>query len=251
MTTYRTAEVAGMIGIHPNTVRFYEKAGLIPKPERRPNGYRVFTGFHIEQCRLIRIAFQVEVLQNGLRKKIVQAVKASAAGDFDTAIGLSREYLGQIRQEQRNAEEAVEIVRQLLSGGPPPHTQWLKRKEVSQTLGISMDALRNWEMNGLLTVKRKSNGYRVYTDEDIQRLKIIRSLRHANYSLEAILRLLQQVSRNPDTDIRAALNTPRQSEDIISVCDRLIVSLSAAERNACRMVDMLQEMKRRYGEIGM
>ena len=31
-------------------------------------------------------------------------------------------------------------------------------------------------MNGLLTVKRKENGYRVYTDEDIKRLKIIRSL---------------------------------------------------------------------------
>ena len=33
-----------------------------------------------------------------------------------------------------------------------------------------MDSLRNWEMNGLLTVKRKQNGYRVYTNENIQRL---------------------------------------------------------------------------------
>ena len=79
-----------------------------------------------------------------------------------------------------------------------------------------MDALRNWEMNGLLTVKRKENGYRVYTNDDIQRLKIIRSLRCANYSLEAILRLLRQLDKNPDTDIRATLNTPKQSDDIIS-----------------------------------
>ena len=109
-----------------------------------------------------------------------------------------------------------------------------------------MDTLRNWEMNGLLTVKRKDNGYRVYTDEDMQRLKIIRSLRCANYSLEAILRLLQQLSKNPDTDIRIVLNTPKQTDDIISVCDRLIISLSAAEKNAITILEMLHEMKTQF-----
>ena len=109
-----------------------------------------------------------------------------------------------------------------------------------------MDSLRNWEMNGLLTVKRKQNGYRVYTDADIQRLIIIRSLRCANYSLEAILQMLRQLSVNPDTDIEAALNTPKEDSDIISVCDRLIVSLSAAEKNAYKILSMLQDMKVRF-----
>lgn len=57
----------------------------------------------------------------------------------------------------------------------------LKRKEVSRHLDISVDTLRNWELNGLITVKRKDNGYRVYSGEDVRRLKIIRSLRLANY----------------------------------------------------------------------
>lgn len=243
MTTYKTAEVAAIIGIHPNTVRLYEKLKLIPKPERLSNGYRVFTDFHIKQCKLIRLAFQIEVLQNGLRKKIAQMIMVSATGDFDTAITLTEEYLTQIKQERGNAEEAIRIVKQILSGGVQENSHNLKRKDVSELLDISMDTLRNWEMNGLLTVKRKDNGYRVYTDEDIQRLKIIRSLRCANYSLEAILRLLQQLSQNPDTDIRVALNTPKQTDDIISVCDRLIVSLSAAENNATALLDMLHEMK--------
>lgn len=246
MATYKTAEVAAIIGIHPNTVRLYEKLKLIPQPERLPNGYRVFTEFHIEQCRLVRIALQVEIVQNGLRKKIIQMIKIAAAGDFDTAILLINDYLKQIKQEQANAEEAIEIVKQYLSGGLREHTQCLKRKEVSEALDISMDALRNWEMNGLLTVKRKENGYRVYTDEDIQRLKIIRSLRGANYSLEAILRLLQQISKNPHADIRTVLNTPKQSDDIISVCDRLFISLSAAEQNAYKVLNKLQEMKMRF-----
>ena len=246
METYKTAEVAAIIGIHPNTVRLYEKLQLRPKPERLSNGYRVFTDFHIEQCRLVRIAFQVEVLQNGLRKKIVKMIKVSATGDFDAAVLLINEYIKQIRQERTNAEEAIEIVKQLLSGNTQPYTHHLKRKEVSEALNISMDALRNWEMNGLLTVKRKENGYRVYTNDDIQRLKIIRSLRCANYSLEAILRLLRQLDQNPDTDIRAALNTPKQSDDIISVCDRLIVSLSEAEKNAYTILSILQDMKIRF-----
>lgn len=246
MATYKTSEVAAIIGIHPNTVRLYEKMELIPKPERLSNGYRVFTDFHIEQCRLVRIAFQVEVLQNGLRKKITKMIKASAVGDFDTAILLINEYLEQIKQERINAEEAITIVKQLLSGCEQSHTQNLKRKEVSEALDISLDTLRNWEMNGLLTVKRKENGYRVYTDDDIRRLKVIRSLRCANYSLEAILRLLQQLSQNPDTDIRATLNTPKQSDDIISVCDRLIVSLSEAEKNAYKIRAMLKDMKKRF-----
>lgn len=243
MATYKTAEVAKIIGIHPNTVRLYEQLQLIPKPERLKNHYRVFTDFHIEQCHLIRIAFQVEVLQNGLRKKMTQVIKASARKDFDAAILLVDDYLQQIEQERINAEEAISIVKQLLIGNEQSHTHCLKRKEVSQFLNISMDTLRNWEMNGLLTVKRKNNGYRIYTDEDIRRLKIIRSLRCANYSLEAILRLLQQLSQNPDTDIRATLNTPQQNEDIISVCDRLIVSLSKAKKNAKKIQTMLQDMK--------
>ena len=246
MKTYRTAEVASIIGVHPNTVRLYEKLGLIPKPERKPNGYRIFTDFHIEQFKLARLALQVEVLQNGLRKKIIQTVKASAAGDFNTAISLTEDYLRQPQQERTNAEKAIEIVKRILSGGVPETSRCFKRKEVSEYLDISVDSLRNWEMNGLITVKRKQNGYRVYTDEDIRKLIIIRTLRCANYSLEAILQMLRQLSEDPDSDIETILNTPKQDSDIISVCDRLIVSLSAAEENACKILSMLQEMKARF-----
>ena len=246
LETYRTTEVATAIGIHPNTVRLYEKLGLIPKPERQTNGYRIFTAFHIQQFILARTAFQIEVLQSGLRKKIVSVVKLSANKNFEQAIALTQEYLDGLLTERHNAEDAIQIVQDILSGETEVHRFSMKRKEVSEYLDISMDTLRNWEMNGLLTVKRKENGYRVYTDEDIKRLKIIRSLRCAKYSLEAILRMLGQLSKNPDVDIRAALNTPQQSEDIISVCDRLIISLASAEYNAKKIMKMLQEMKENY-----
>ena len=245
MNTYTTSEVAKIIGIHPNTVRLYEEWGLIPKAERKANGYRVFTDFHIEQFRLARTAFQIEVLQNGLRIKIVETVKVSAKKDFDQALVLANEYLSQIQKEVRNAEEAIAITRQILEGKVISETPLLclKRKEVSEYLNISTDTLRNWELNGLMRIKRKQNGYRYYTDEDIKRLKIIRSLRCANYSLEAILRMLHALSDDPHTNIKRVLNTPKDDTDIISVCDRLIISLQKAAENAKKMIGILNDMK--------
>ena len=246
MNTYTTTEVAKIIGIHPNTVRMYEKWGLIPLAERKPNGYRVFTDFHIEQLRLAQIAFQIEVLQNGLRKKVVEIIKLSANRDFNKAIMFAEEYRNQIQREQRNAEESIGIAKQILSGKSVEQTLFLKREEVSVSLDISMDTLRNWERNGLLQVKRKQNGYRAYTSDDIERLKMIRTLRLANYSLEAILRMLNALEHNPQVNIKQILNTPQADADIISVCDRLIVSLNDAEENAEKMITILLEMKEKF-----
>ena len=246
MNTYTTSDVAKVIGIHPNTVRMYEEWGLIPLAERKSNGYRIFTDFHIEQLRLARIAFQIEVLQNGLRKKVVEIIKLSAKRDFDKALMFAEEYRSQIQREQRNAEESIGIAKQILSGKSAEHTFLLKRKEVSDYLDISMDTLRNWERNGLLQVKRKQNGYRAYTSDDIERLKMIRTLRLANYSLEAILRMLNALEHNPQIDMRQVLNTPQTDSDIVSVCDRLIVSLKDAEENAEKMITILLEMKEKF-----
>ena len=117
MNTYKTSEIAHSIGIHPNTVRLYEELELIPKPERKENGYRIFTDFHMEQIKFVRIALKVEVLQNGLRKQAIVIIKTSALGNFSKAICLTEYYLQQIRNEQKNAEEAIAITKKLLSGG--------------------------------------------------------------------------------------------------------------------------------------
>ena len=246
MNTYTTMEVAKIISIHPNTVRMYEEWGLIPLAERKSNGYRIFTDFHIEQLRLARIAFQIEVLQNGLRKKVAEIIKLSANRDFDKALMFAEEYRSQIQREQRNAEESIGIAKQILSGKSVGDTLFLKRKEVSDYLDISMDTLRNWERNGLLQVKRRQNGYRTYTSDDIERLKMIRTLRLANYSLEAILRMLHALEHNPKVDMKQVLNTPQADADIVSVCDRLIVSLKDAEENAEKMIHILLEMKEKF-----
>lgn len=247
MKTYSTSEVARLIGVHPNTVRLYERLELIPKARRLPNGYRVFTEQHIEHFRLARTAFHVEILQNGLRKAVVQTVKTAARGDYDGAISQTEDYIRRLLAEQENAREAVRVSEQILSGEAPGDARPLKRKEAAAQLGISMDTLRNWEMNGLLSVKRRENGYRVYTQRDMDKLKIIRSLRCANYSLEAILRMLSALQADPHADIAEALGSLIPQEDTVpAVCDRLMVSLETAKSNAETIRSMLRRMQRKY-----
>ncbi len=246
MNTYKTADIAKMIGIHVNTVRLYEDCGLISKPERAPNGYRIFTDIHLEQFRLARAALKVEVLQNGLRRQAVDIIKASAAGEYKKAEQLIQAYVTQIEAEKSNAEEAIKITRSMLSTMekiPDDDSVHFTRREAAEHLGVTMDTLRNWELNGLFSIKRKANGYRVYTTGDIQRLKIIRALRCANYSLSSILRMLGALSADPQADIRRIIDTPHGDEDIITACDRLLTSLHEAGENARFAAAQIEKLK--------
>jgi hypothetical protein len=52
----RISELAKATGVDLETIRYYEKQGLLPAPEREENGYRSYTGEHLERCRLSVIA---------------------------------------------------------------------------------------------------------------------------------------------------------------------------------------------------
>lgn len=247
MKLYRTAQVAKIIGIHPNTVRLYEKFELIPRVNRQPNGYRVFNDYHIEQFKLVRTALKVEVLQNGLRKKIINIIKLSARGEFRKAIAWTEDYINQVILEKKNAEEAIEISKRLLLYMEEGQSDRVfSRKQAAEYLQVTIDTLRNWEMNGLLTVKRKENGYRIYTEADIQRLKLISTLKCANYSLSAILRMINVLDKGERVDIREVINTPEAGEDFVSACDKLLISLENAEKNARSILCQLKFMDKKF-----
>lgn len=243
LTTYSTSQIAKIVGLHPNTVRKYEEWGLIHKPERKPNGYRVYTDIHIRQFRLARTAFEIEVFQSGLRERIIDAVELSAQYRFDEAIDKALEYIQIAEREKENAKEAAEICEALYRQPPKSEDKLFKRSQAARELGLTIDTIRNWEMNGLLTVKRKQNGYRVYDLNDINRLKIIRSLRCANYSLSAILRMLKKYDGTGESGILEILNTPESGEDIISACDKLMDSLENAIENARDVIAIINEIK--------
>ena len=55
----KTAEVIKHTRIEKDTLRYYEKIGLISKPARLANGYRVYTEKTIQEIKFIRLAQSV------------------------------------------------------------------------------------------------------------------------------------------------------------------------------------------------
>jgi Cd(II)/Pb(II)-responsive transcriptional regulator len=47
-------ELSSATGVEVETIRFYEKQGLLPAPARRDNGYRDYTQLHLERLSFIR-----------------------------------------------------------------------------------------------------------------------------------------------------------------------------------------------------
>lgn len=234
--TYSTSQIADKFGLHPNTIRLYENWGVISSPERKPNGYRAFTDEHIKQIEIVRLALRAEVLQNGLRKQAVQIIQTVALRDYEKALTLTNDYIKNIDKETEFSKAANVIVESILHNRPmKAGTTLYTRQQAADALNTTIDTLRNWELNGLLTVKRKENGYRVYDEADMQTLKIIRELRVANYSLSAILRMLNALHGKKQINVSEVLNTPDDGEFIISVCDKLIVSLNELRADALEL----------------
>jgi len=50
----RIGEVADALGIPTRTIRFYERRGLLPEPDRSSNGYRVYDESTIDRLRFIK-----------------------------------------------------------------------------------------------------------------------------------------------------------------------------------------------------
>lgn len=51
-----TGEVAKRAGVNPQTLRYYERRGILPMPERTSGGYRDFPGWTVNLVRFIKHA---------------------------------------------------------------------------------------------------------------------------------------------------------------------------------------------------
>jgi DNA-binding transcriptional MerR regulator len=50
----RVGELADVVGVAPDTVRYYERAGLLPPPARTPAGYRAYDSGAVDRLRFIQ-----------------------------------------------------------------------------------------------------------------------------------------------------------------------------------------------------
>lgn len=54
MQALKIGELAREAGVSIDTIRFYERRGLLPKPDRKPSGYRVYSPVTAERIRMAR-----------------------------------------------------------------------------------------------------------------------------------------------------------------------------------------------------
>ena len=54
--TYHIGKLAARSGVTPDAVRYYERLGLLPAPQRTPGGFRVYPAETLERLRFIKQA---------------------------------------------------------------------------------------------------------------------------------------------------------------------------------------------------
>ena len=81
LTTSETAERAG---VNVQTVRYYERRGLIPEPPRTESGYRQYGAEHVARIRFIKRAQELGFTLEEAREADVAVVNGMA---FEYALG--------------------------------------------------------------------------------------------------------------------------------------------------------------------
>jgi len=246
ITTFlRTSDLAKELGVHVNTIRLYEASGFLSDVSRGANRYRQYRAIHLEQARLAHLALHWPYVGN--KQQLINLVKSAANDDFGTAMKLANEYLAFVRAEQTSAEAALEFLERWAAGhalDASPHPMYIRQAAVH--LNVSVDMLRNWERNGLLTVPRDpTNQYRLYGSAELGRLRVIRMLVKSGFSLAAILRMLLQADYGNTRNLREALSIPPEEDThdyIVVAADRWLASLLKLEQRAQEIIEQIGHM---------
>ena len=73
----KIGQIAKEAGVTVDTVRFYERVGILPEPARRPSGYREYEGGTVDRIKLTR---ELQAIGFSL-PDVVDALAAHDAGD--------------------------------------------------------------------------------------------------------------------------------------------------------------------------
>lgn len=244
MRTYSTSEIAKIMEIHPNTVMLYEKWGYIAPAPRKRNGYRVYTETHLEQMKLVRLALRSDSIKWYMKFEVQNIIRSAAQRDLKKALELSREYLTHIQNEKNNELKVMKVIQEILKSDLLTEKNIsLNRNVAAKLLGVSINVIVYWERNGLLEVPRSKNGYRVYGEDEIKQLRIIKALRQENYSTQCIRRMLKKLkTKSKGNDM--FLSEERSDSD-----DWLLSSLSETESNTKELIGYIGELISKKTEI--
>ncbi len=112
--------VARQAGVGVETVRFYEREGLIPQPPRRPSGYRQYDDGAVRRIRFIRHAKQLGFSLRQIRELLALRADAqtSCAEVKEQAEAKIAEVEQKIQDLQRIRQALVELTASCAGRGP-------------------------------------------------------------------------------------------------------------------------------------
>lgn len=87
MGLMRIGELGKAAGVDVETIRYYEKAGLMPLPGRSANGYRIYSVAHLERLAFIRHCRALDIPLADIRRLLTFVGNPAAdCGDIDRLI---------------------------------------------------------------------------------------------------------------------------------------------------------------------
>jgi len=106
----RIGEVAGATGLDVETVRYYEKAGLLPPPRRHANGYRSYGPAQIERLAFIRHCRSLDVTIADIQRLLALIDRpASTCHEADALVDT------QLQRVRARLESLMTLEKQLVS----------------------------------------------------------------------------------------------------------------------------------------
>ena len=104
----RIGELAQAVGCHIETVRYYEKIGLIPVPARKPNGYRDYSDRHLKYLRLVRRARSLGFAQSEIFELVqIIDIKNDSCDKVHSMVNKQITVLNQKLKEIKNIKKAL------------------------------------------------------------------------------------------------------------------------------------------------
>lgn len=120
----RVAELASAVGVAADTIRYYEKAGLLPAPERTPAGYRAY-----DEAAIDRVQFVQGAQRLGLRLREIRdllSIRDTGVCPCEPAEQLLRRRLDELDAEMARLaalrSAMVQMIEALPTADCPPPT---------------------------------------------------------------------------------------------------------------------------------
>ena len=107
---YSTSQVAKMISVHPNTVRWYEAMNFISPVPRLDNGYRCFSKKHVLQLQICRLIYGGGFASPKLRAASNEILYLLSDWDVNKCLLQARKYLNLIETEYSKALETASML---------------------------------------------------------------------------------------------------------------------------------------------